>query len=573
MPWSSTPLTTVPGSGSVTGLAADSLGRLYATLSVDTTFQRYDPAANAWTALAAAPASVLRLVHSTDGYIYATGSGSSAFFARYDPASNAWSSRASLPAAADWGIAAGPDGTILAHDTTNSTVAVYDPASDTWTQRAESLPNPASNVNRAVGYFDSRIVVAGGYISTGVTDKVQSYAYPLGSGAASGSHAVLPTTSDRGAVAVVNGRLYYLTGRVGTGNNGWRLYKSGATLADLWTREEDGPFVDTDLDYPVVTSDGQTLYVVQNTSNVTGSTLRGVYTYTPNVAPNAPTLTTLAGGEVIDRAVANRAAHEFSDANTGDSQSAFDLRYRLEGAASWTEVYQATPNQWHDFPAGSLAAGNYERQVRTYDSQGVVGPWSASGFFTAADKPTGLTITDPVNGSTIPTNTVTVTWSAPNQDAYQAQVLDGATVEHDTGTVESPTTRSRDVPLPVNNAGRTIGVRVRNAGLWSDWYTITVTVSYTPPPTPTSTLSVDAASGSLVVQVTNPAPGAGEPAVSYNDVYVTEPVNGVAVEQRRATGLPPNTAWRYWTPISGRDYGASVRVVAVASNGTTASSI
>lgn len=41
-------------------------------------------------------------------------------------------------------------------------------------------------------------------------------------------------------------------------------------------------------------------------------------------------------------------------------------------------------NHYHDFPAGTFAAGGtYQWQVLTYDSSGAVSAWSAIGTFTA----------------------------------------------------------------------------------------------------------------------------------------------------------------------------------------------
>lgn len=284
-----------------------------------------------------------------------------------------------------------------------------------------------------------------------------------------------------------------------------------------------------------------------------------------NQAPNAPTLTTLVGGEVIDRGAANRASHSFSDPDAGDSQSAFDHRYRLVGSPTWTTGYAPTPNQFVDYPAGTFVAGNYERQVRAYDSQGVAGPWSPSGFFTAATAPATPTITDPIQNETIAAEARDVTWSAPSQDAYQLQVLDGGLVEYDTGAAVSTSRTAPAVPYPTNNVTRTTRVRVRYGGLWSDWYAISNPISYTRPPIPSFTLA--AAGTGLTVQVTNPAPGAGEPSVVQNDVYVTEGGR----EERRAI-VVPNGSWTYRLPTSGQHYDQLIRIEAIGDNGTRTSS-
>lgn len=293
----------------------------------------------------------------------------------------------------------------------------------------------------------------------------------------------------------------------------------------------------------------------------------------PNAAPNAPSLTAPADGATIDRNSTQRFDWDFSDPDAGDSQSKYDLRYRVVGTSTWTDVTGSTPDTFHDFAAGTFAAGNYEWQVRTYDAQGVVGPYSGSAFFTAAD-PTGVpTIADPTSGSTVSADPAMVSWStAGGQDAYQLRrVADNAgspdttTVYYDTGQVNSTTAWSASVPFETNNRYEHIQVRVLLDGLWSSWASIRVLVSYTPPAAPVVTLSVDNGTGSLWVDITNPTPGSGEPTAAYNAVEVDD---GDGWE-RKATMLQPNYGWRYWTPVSGRDYSGNVRVVTYGDNGTT----
>jgi hypothetical protein len=232
---------------------------------------------------------------------------------------------------------------------------------------------------------------------------------------------------------------------------------------------------------------------------------------TLNTAPNAPILTAPADGATIDRNITQRFDWDFSDPDSGDSQSKYDLRYRVTGTSTWTDVTGTTPNTYHDFAAGTFAAGDYEWQVRTYDAAGAVGPYSASSFFTAADAPPEPTITDPVSGATI-SNIHTVQWSTPNQDAYQqrrvadnAGAADTSTVYADTGEVVSATARARTVEFETNNRYEHIQVRIKHNGLWSSWASIRVHVSYTPPATPTLTFTADDAAGSLLVNIDNGA--------------------------------------------------------------------
>jgi hypothetical protein len=294
-----------------------------------------------------------------------------------------------------------------------------------------------------------------------------------------------------------------------------------------------------------------------------------------NTAPNAPTLTSPADGSTIDRTITQRLAWAFSDPDPGDSQSKFDLQWwDLDGTGARVgaahTVSQSVPNQFYDVPAGTFTDGPKEWQARTYDAQGVVGPYCTSSFFTAATAPAAPTITAPVSGGPVAV-TDTLTWSTPVQDDYQARrVADNAgspdtgTVYWDSGDVTDSTTRSLTVGFPTNNRWEHVQVRVKDGGLWSTWADVRVDVSWTPPAAPTGVLTPDTATASIAVAITNPAPGAGEPTVSYNNVWLS--AAGVP-EYRAATLVPTNSTWTFWTPASGLAYMA--RVVAVATNGTT----
>ena len=289
--------------------------------------------------------------------------------------------------------------------------------------------------------------------------------------------------------------------------------------------------------------------------------------------PNAPTLTSLADGAPVDRASVNRARHIFDDPIPTDSQSAFDLRYRIAGAATWTTVYKKSPNPWYDFSPDSLAYGDFERQVRTYDARGNQSLWSASGFFSVVEGPGGPAITEPVNGSTVE-QTSLVVWSSPVQTDYQVRRVadDGAgvpvevTIYFDTGTVTDNATRSLPLTFATNNRAEHVQVRVRNNDVWSPWSSVSVLASYSPPAVPAFVLRPDAGAASLLIEITNPTPVDDQPAAIFNDVYIDDG-DGF---QRRARVLPTNTPWTYRLPRSGRNYTDSIRIYATAANGVTA---
>lgn len=295
-----------------------------------------------------------------------------------------------------------------------------------------------------------------------------------------------------------------------------------------------------------------------------------------NVAPNAPTLVYPVGNQIFDRATAQIFDHTISDPDPGDSQSQFELRHRLAGAGTWAETLQfTTTSSEHTFAPNYFAAGDYEWQVRTADAQGLYGPWSASAFFTAANAPASPTIVAPTGGSTISQEASVVEWSTPTQSSYQvrkvadnAGVANTATVYYDTGEVVSSPARSRTLDFTVNNRAEHIQVRVKSDGLWSSWSSVLVNVSYTAPEVPFLSVTPQPSSGRNYAAVTNPAPGAGVPAVIENYLYRRE--QGEAIWVRIETGILPNGGYYDHTAASDTTYEYKAR--AVGDNGASADS-
>jgi len=291
------------------------------------------------------------------------------------------------------------------------------------------------------------------------------------------------------------------------------------------------------------------------------------------VSPYAPVTTTPSAGATIDRGVSNRFSWVHFDAN-GDPQATYSMRYRMTGATEWTTVADSTSNQYRDVAAGTFAIADYEWQVATADAGGLMSDWSASGFFTSRDDPTPPVITAPTSGSVAGPTPVTLSWTTPEQDAYQwRRVADasgspaGGTVYEDSGTVVSDGTRATEVLFPTNLRTEWIQLRVRKAGLWSTWASTRQVVNYTPPAVPTVALAMDPFTASLLVTITDPTPTGNQPPVAYHDVYV----NDGDGEERRATSVAGT--WRHWTPRSGRNYLPNVRVVAVGQTGATSTSV
>lgn len=297
------------------------------------------------------------------------------------------------------------------------------------------------------------------------------------------------------------------------------------------------------------------------------------FTIDNNVAPTAPTLTAPTGGTVIDRGITLRFSWTFNDSNVGDSQSKYDLDYRVVGAGSWTTVTATTTSAFRDFAGGTFAAGNYEWRVRTYDALGLVSPYSSSGFFTAASAPATPTITAPANNSTIAAPTGIVAWSTPDQDAYQVRKVadlagspDTGTVYYDTGTVVSTSGRDAALSYPVNSRFEHLQVRVQNDTLWSTWASVRVQVAYSPPAIPTLAAAADNAAGTIIVTIAEPAPSGPQPAVASREVWRRVVGSTDSIRLSAAAAL----TFTDRTPASGVAY--EYQVVSVGTTGTTAAS-
>lgn len=293
-----------------------------------------------------------------------------------------------------------------------------------------------------------------------------------------------------------------------------------------------------------------------------------------NNPPNAPTNLS-PNGVTIDKDVTQRFSWSFSDPDAGDSQSKYDLQYRPVDTQPWTTVTATTSNTFRDFPAASFAADDYEWQVRTYDALGLVGPYSASAFFTAATTPPGPTITDPVNGQTIPSADYTATISYPDMDSWEWRVLgdDGGNPDETDviipATTRPSTTRTFHMQGLPNGVTVHPQVRVLEGGLWSQWVSSTNPVSFTPPAVPSVVASVDSLAGAIVVQATHPEPSGGQPAVVAVDwwrrrllVDADGLVTGYDPAEGGEDGIPlargasqlPSAMWTDWQVASGGVY-------------------
>lgn len=251
-----------------------------------------------------------------------------------------------------------------------------------------------------------------------------------------------------------------------------------------------------------------------------------VYDQAPIGSPSSPT-----SGTYFDSAAAQTFSWTFSDADTGDTQTSADLRYRVVGSPTWTTVAGiATTAASASIAGGTFTPGSqYEWQVQVYDQSSVASGWSASSIFNASSIPATPTITAPI--SQVNNNPTTVTWTITGtpQIAYQVRyVADNGsgtavptTVYSDTGQVNSGTL-SASLGLGTAIQGGSLHVQVRyqlNPGLWSAWADSGVeTINVGLPGVPTLTTVANPATASISITVTNPS--APNPTVA-NELFRT----------------------------------------------------
>lgn len=300
-----------------------------------------------------------------------------------------------------------------------------------------------------------------------------------------------------------------------------------------------------------------------------------------NNPPLAPTIVNPAPGQTLVTNEPNRIDWDFNDPDDGDSQSAFDLQIREQGDTNLVvDVdFEETTNTYWDMAGDTLATGDYEVRVRTYDTVGEQGAWCDWVPFSAAPRPSAPTVTAPTSGGTISTEQFLVGWSAANQDAYQLRRVaddggdpDTDVVYFDTGTIASSGARARTVEFETNNRWEHIQLRRRVDGLWSEWASVRVQVSYTVPATPTAAVAVheDLIDGRMMpvgfaISATHPAPVDDEPAVTHMDVWralddgTGQPVPGSEEQLQRGTGLAPSATFIDASVRSGVGYLYAVR--------------
>lgn len=157
--------------------------------------------------------------------------------------------------------------------------------------------------------------------------------------------------------------------------------------------------------------------------------------------------------------------------STGTAQTKAELQQSTDGS-TWTALATVTgaANTW-TAPAGTFTSGTKYWRVRTYNSKGAAGAWSAATQFIVlaapATPPVSIVSTEP---------RPKIRWQSDEQQAYQVEI-DGV---YASGT-RFGTGKTWKAPFYLADGSYTVRVRVQNEyGFWSPWGAAALPVTNVP---------------------------------------------------------------------------------------------
>ncbi len=153
---------------------------------------------------------------------------------------------------------------------------------------------------------------------------------------------------------------------------------------------------------------------------------------------------------------------------TGSTQYRYDLQYSTNAVETWVDFGSAVSEiESATIVPDTLPAGNVYWRVRTYNSDGIAGEWSAAAEIIVQAAPPAPTITT-IN--TLPRPSIT--WQSLGQQGYQVKT-DG----YDSGTIYG-TIKQHKIPVFLSDGVHEVSVRVQNSfSLWSEWSTVSATIA------------------------------------------------------------------------------------------------
>jgi hypothetical protein len=126
-----------------------------------------------------------------------------------------------------------------------------------------------------------------------------------------------------------------------------------------------------------------------------------------NRPPTAATATQPANNAKLDSTIAQTFKWTFNDPDTGDTQSAATIQYRVVGNPTWIAGPTATTASQVTVAANTFTPNaNYEWQIQTTDAGGSVSPWSASQYFVASPPATAMSTSAAMSVAPLQTESV-----------------------------------------------------------------------------------------------------------------------------------------------------------------------
>ncbi|WNN96050.1 minor tail protein [Microbacterium phage Schimmels22] len=251
------------------------------------------------------------------------------------------------------------------------------------------------------------------------------------------------------------------------------------------------------------------------------------------VAPNKPTFVNVP--QFADRAVALNVDWQHNSVDS-TPQSAYEFGTSTDGGTTWTSSGKVTSTVARRTIAANAYAANatVTMRVRTWGQATTGGsdgtgasPWSDLAAVTFKTKPT-VTISSPANSSTVNDATlrVNLTFAQAQSASFvkaQLELLQGSTLLE---------TRESNILLGItmqtrlqNGVAYTIRARVQDSnGIWSTWASNAFSVTYLAPVPAQVTPSYVVDKGWGQLDLTIPAPGSGQAAVTK--VTITRAIDG-----------------------------------------------
>lgn len=286
--------------------------------------------------------------------------------------------------------------------------------------------------------------------------------------------AISNTSPSRGSIVAANSNTF-----------SWRESVNGYCYADVsrtsakfrWrksasdtVKEIDVPGTATSITIPANTFSGDS---IQWQISVTANS--GVTTTSDWMTLSLTDVESTAVAVAPDRAVLDGASDNVFKwehvISTGTAQTKAELQQSTDGS-TWTALATVTgaANTW-TAPAGTFTSGTKYWRVRTYNSKGAAGAWSAATQFIVlaapATPPVSIVSTEP---------RPEIRWQSDEQQAYQVEI-DGV---YASGT-RFGTGKTWKAPFYLADGSYTVRVRVQNEyGFWSPWGTAALPVTNVP---------------------------------------------------------------------------------------------